>query len=264
MTKRLALTDYFEQAMSLAECTHLETGAVSCRVNTLGWRHMAVVGASLDDTRYELRARLEETCRQILQQGRDLPPLTADDRDRQYQRSSDVELVDALKHLFAVYDSEGGFTHPAEYTRAAGSPAGGLLYAAVFLPDFIEIDGMIFLDRGWPLVEYTDEVLGFLGRSGGDRRETEWMLNLTGVGGLFRPGEFGKGPFITTADEDWLLAQLLAEAWRGRLQRLHPGRAFVVEVVDPWTTHVDSISVTVYSSHGSDGATPRKRRRFLG
>lgn len=78
MTDRWVLTEYFQRAIELAECTEIE-GGVTCRVPSFWWAGAFEKGATRDECLRRLRGRIEETTRQILKQGRDLPPLTPEE-----------------------------------------------------------------------------------------------------------------------------------------------------------------------------------------
>lgn len=110
--------------------------------------------------------------------------------------------------------------------HAEGSPLQALLYAGLFWPDFVEIDGMVFLSDMVSTAEALGRVKASLASSGQNRAAVEAAFNVIEV-----PTLFGRHIGDTTDDEDRELCGLLAVVWRYRLLQLFPERTFVVQVL---------------------------------
>jgi len=127
----------------------------------------------------------------------------------------------------AKYDraDPAGFT-ALDFVGALGSVGNALLYSRLFWPEFVEIDGMVFLK------DFADDVGGPDGIRKmrddlGDGESIEKTVNNFDVNLNFpnHPEENAEG-------DDLLLATQLAEMWSSRLQRLYAHRRFRVEVYE--------------------------------
>jgi len=102
-----------------------------------------------------------------------------------------------------------------------------LLYSKIFFPEFVEVDGSIFLK-----VDEDDKRAELFSV----RRKTSTMplaqseasFNSEEVGYLFR-----RDHQISSDAIEIKLAHIIADAWRDRLSRLYPSRTFSVSVLDP-------------------------------
>ncbi len=121
--------------------------------------------------------------------------------------------------------SPDGFTD-LDFVGALGSIHGALLYSRLFLPDFTECNGMIFLrdvfeDAGG------EDAINRLYAEYGDRCKIEQSLNSFDLT-LNLPNQLT----VNGAGDAQLLAQQLVTAWRLRLQNAYPERTFMVSVFD--------------------------------
>jgi hypothetical protein len=107
-----------------------------------------------------------------------------------------------------------------------GNAIDGLLYAPLFCPPLIEVEGSVLLDQGNTAKRFVDAKLtGTM-----SLRRLEASFNLLEVSYAF------SNRARDTGDEGDLLAQFVAEAWRGRLALLYPLRRFEVLVLSPEKT----------------------------
>ncbi len=101
-----------------------------------------------------------------------------------------------------------------------GNVAGALLYARLFVPEFRVVEGIVILDDG----VRPEEFLEAIPESKKDLRELSDGFNWIEPTYIFANRD-------SDWDEDQVLAELIAEAWRGRLLKLFPDRKFIVEVL---------------------------------
>ena len=94
---------------------------------------------------------------------------------------------------------------------------------ALLWPDFIEIDGRIFLRSAYSAHRHDE----FLSKAGGGSDDSEYWMNLTMLDALF---ESDDGHILTEHANKFLDA--LAEMWRARLQLLYPTGQFKVTVIN--------------------------------
>jgi hypothetical protein len=131
-----------------------------------------------------------------------------------------------------------------DFVAAFGSPLQALMYSRLFWPEFVEIDGMVFLKES---MEYDDDrrrLAEALEYYGGDLTQTEQSFNLVEVpSSLFTDYEALNE---TTEEEDLWLAQRLAQMWRACLSNRYPGREFILEVLQEDTGGGDAVSVIFY------------------
>lgn len=107
-----------------------------------------------------------------------------------------------------------------------GSARIALLYASLFVPELIEVDGSVFLAEGYP--EESDQLRAGIQKycpdeNTSERTKFEDIVNYVEVAYLFTDR-------IGTDEEIDLLAEFVADAWRGRLALKFPGRKFRVYV----------------------------------
>jgi hypothetical protein len=108
-----------------------------------------------------------------------------------------------------------------------GTVEGALLYASLFVPDLIEIDGSVVLKLQ---LKYPDEQFREAKmKTALPLEEFEASYNWIELPFLFDHSE-------ASDDQDRVLAEVVAEAWRGRLKLLFPERKFVVELILPEVT----------------------------
>jgi hypothetical protein len=117
----------------------------------------------------------------------------------------------------------------ADCLHCFGGSAGALLYAALFVPELVEVEGCVFLkDLGVKPAGGWDEVAAGTraARAESPERLRRYVdsFNWVELPHLFASRDGSDG-------EDELLAEVLAQAWRGRLKDLFPDRRFKVRVI---------------------------------
>ena len=125
----------------------------------------------------------------------------------------DHHLVRRLQQLLP--DSDTANFDVLDFVAAFGSPLEALMYSRLFWPEFVEIDGMIFLKES---IEYEDDrqrLARALEYYGGDRTQTEQSFNLVEVPSMLFTTRKGE----TAEEEDRWLAQRLAEMWSTQTTR---------------------------------------------
>ncbi|MEP0707177.1 MAG: hypothetical protein ABJL17_00990 [Parvibaculum sp.] len=135
--------------------------------------------------------------------------------------------IQLLRQRFSP--QEGTVPHDAfDYIHEFGRAVMALLHSPLFLPDFAEVEGRVVVTSRFPRVD---------GHQPPDAGNPDLLGDgaWTEVGYLFADRS-------SSDEEDRMLAELMAEAWRGRLAYLFPGRKFVVRVLEPEETG-DSIGV---------------------
>ena len=142
----------------------------------------------------------------------------------------DDHLVRRLRELNPELDTTN--FDMLDFVAALGSTLDALMYSRLFWPEFVEIEGMVFLKESMEDEDDRRRLADALERYGGDRTRTEQSFNLVEVpSDLFtmRKGD-------TTEEEARWLAQRLAQVWLACLRYRYPGRDFVMEVLDPEET----------------------------
>jgi hypothetical protein len=133
-------------------------------------------------------------------------------------------LLGALRRRFKAL--EGAVPHaPCDFLHEFGDAISALLYAVVFVPEFVEIDGSVLLDG----FSAHDRFLEAKSRNESSLATLESSFNFIKVSYLFSNRD-------STDDEDRLLAEKIADAWRYRLKGLYPKQTFVVSVINPQVT----------------------------
>lgn len=135
-------------------------------------------------------------------------------------------LTSSLKKYYRDFDTTG-FNH-LDFIHRFGSPLEVLLYSMLVWPDFVEIEGMVFL-KDW--VEDEDDVKrikNVLLKNRGDKSETEKSFNNFELASFFGPksGDIENKGYLE-------LAKVLKDSWSAKLQRDFPGKIYRVEVIEP-------------------------------
>ena len=112
------------------------------------------------------------------------------------------------------------------FLQAQGSPFNALFYSQLFWPEFVEIDGMVFLQDSIEDSEDRKRLNEALVRYKGNKTKAEQAFNLVEL-----PSLFGKNISETTDEEDAFLADRLTEMWRCKLALVFPNREFLVKTV---------------------------------
>ncbi|MBD0274579.1 MAG: hypothetical protein ICV73_21945 [Acetobacteraceae bacterium] len=118
-------------------------------------------------------------------------------------------------------DRRSGFLH------GFGSVGDALLHSALFVPELIEVEGCVFLkDVGWKGVGWDEVGAGVRAARAEAPEKLKWYVdsfNWVELPYLFNDREGSN-------EEADALAEVLAQAWRARLQGLFPDRRFAVRV----------------------------------
>jgi hypothetical protein len=119
-----------------------------------------------------------------------------------------------------------------EMIYVSGSPLDALVYSRLLWPDFVEIEGMVFMEGTIEDEEDRQRLGQALDEYNKDFTLTEQAFNLVEV-----PSDlFGRRAAETTEEQDHWLAERLAEMWRARLHLRYPAQQFVVKVLEPKET----------------------------
>jgi hypothetical protein len=125
-----------------------------------------------------------------------------------------------------------------DVVHAKGSPLEALLYAHLFWPEFVTLDGMTFLP--FVIEDEADQARVRERRAAlPDDRSVEEEFNYVEVAALFgrRRGE-------TSVEEDALLARFLAEMWAAKLRVDFPSKTFRVRMIE--ASGDEEAAVTLY------------------
>jgi hypothetical protein len=118
-----------------------------------------------------------------------------------------------------------------DYVHAVGSPLDAWLYSEFLWPEFIEINGMIFLSDTVEDAEDIHRIDKALVLYGDDRVRTQRSFNTFPVDEMFGPRTGD-----TTPREDGFLATKIAGLWKARLRQLFPAWRISVSVEAPDTS----------------------------
>lgn len=132
--------------------------------------------------------------------------------------------MEAASRLWPEQDATG--FHYFDFLHARGSPRQALFYSGLFWPQFVEFDGMVFLEGTIEDESDRQRVQEAVHHYKGDRMKTEQSFNTIEI-----PSLFGGRATETTEEEDELLASQICAMWTARLRELFPHRVFSVEVV---------------------------------
>ena len=132
--------------------------------------------------------------------------------------------IEAASRLWPEQDATG-FQY-FDFLHARGSPRQALFYSGLFWPQFVEFDGMVFLEGTIEDESDRQRVRDAVHRYEGDRVKTEQSFNTMEI-----PSLFGGRATETTEEEDEFLASQICAMWTARLRELFPSRVFSVEVV---------------------------------
>ena len=129
----------------------------------------------------------------------------------------------ALQKIFGLNDGIDEF----DFLHEHGTATQALLYSILFVPKFVELDGSILLECNVSTEEskkrFLDSIEGEFGRE-----NIEASFNFVEIGYLFNAQKMD-----TTDEQDFILAQNIAQAWEAMLQFLYPTRKFIVEIINP-------------------------------
>lgn len=131
------------------------------------------------------------------------------------QRLTDVHS-DADTSNFNILDFLGPF----------GSPFQAILYSHLFWPNFVEFEGMIFMQDLIETEEDRNNIRRYFLKAQ-STREVEKSFNQFPIPSSF----FNINSFSTTDQENLYLAHKLAEIWDFRLKQLFPEKQFEIVVM---------------------------------
>lgn len=137
----------------------------------------------------------------------------------------DEDLLAHFRDVKCKDEDTSGFNY-FDFLHALGSSLDALFYSRLFWPEFVEINGMVFLKETIEDDDDKDRLDEALERYGGDKTKTEQSFNITEI-----PSLFGKNLAETTDEEDFVLAERLAEMWQHRLRLIYPDRKFTVQIL---------------------------------
>jgi hypothetical protein len=140
------------------------------------------------------------------------------------------KLLTALRRLYPFEDLDSGLKNPllANPVWVHGTEREALLYALLYVPEFVEVEGSI-LQIAFPINPDTFPQ-SFIDA----KKEKKWPLNqledsFNRVDTSYACRNVPRANNIT-AEDDELFAECIAEAWRGRLALLYPKRRFKVSM----------------------------------
>lgn len=129
-----------------------------------------------------------------------------------------------------------------DFVAGEGHLTEALLYATVFCPPFIEIEGMVFQWLVWPgQREKAAELVPRLLQRYGNPRKVQENLNFVDITRLFVPE-----PPTLPREADSLLAALLATSWEGCLRVRFPDRNFQVDILEPEDTGEEGVGIVFF------------------
>jgi hypothetical protein len=137
------------------------------------------------------------------------------------------KLTSLLRQQF--HPVEGTTRHDLwDFLHQFGNAINALLYAPLFCPEFIEVDGSILLNRMGSNIE--ERFLDTKRTSKLSLAEIESSFNFLEVSYAFADRT------RSSNGEGTLLAEFIAESWRARLMYLYSPRRFEVSVLLPEQT----------------------------
>jgi len=152
----------------------------------------------------------------------------------------DEDLLAHFRDVKCEGEDTSGFNY-FDFLHAKGRPLDALFYSRLFWPEFVEINGMIFLKETIVDDDDKNRLVEALEHYDGNKTKTEQSFNLTEI-----PSLFGKNLAETTDEEDMVLAERLAEMWQHRLKMIYPDRKFMVQVLSAKETG-DEVGIVFYT-----------------
>jgi hypothetical protein len=150
---------------------------------------------------------------------------------------SSATVGEEITSLLRAALGDGGGSIPfdrSDYLHAFGNVRDALLYSALFTPELVDVEGFVFLKElgvlpqgEWP--EVTAGIRAARETSLETLKRYIGSFNWVEVPYLFADGR--------GSDQDGeVLAQVVAQAWRARLQDQFPDRRFIVRILSPAET----------------------------
>jgi hypothetical protein len=134
-------------------------------------------------------------------------------------------VLASLKELHATDDTTN--FNVLDFVSAFGSPLYALAYSYLFWPNFIDFEGMVFLDSDLETSADRQRVKDTLLKLN-DRTQVEKELNTFDVPFAFFNN---KAMYATSDEQDLYLAERMRDMWASRLRLLFPERETVVELL---------------------------------
>jgi hypothetical protein len=116
-----------------------------------------------------------------------------------------------------------------DFLHAASSTADALVNSVLFAPSFVEIEGLVFLADLGPGLARGDAGIAEAIRAARAESPAALARFLGSCNWLEVPYLFASRD--SSDEEDAVLAQVIADAWRVRLRGLYPERGFEVRVI---------------------------------
>src|SRR5258705_8048455 len=141
------------------------------------------------------------------------------------EQPTEESLLTFLRQQYENKGIEIGDWNRAYLVYGFGNATSALLHSVLFAPEFVEIAGCIFLrDFGnYKRDELAAKVAEARKKSVAELQRLVWSYTWLEVGYVINDRMSG--------DEQELLANLIADAWRLRLKGKYPDRRFVVSVM---------------------------------
>ena len=131
------------------------------------------------------------------------------------------KALELLKKYFGFQGHDSSQAAAWDFVGMHGNVRQGLLYATLFVPEFVEADGSVFIES--KLIGTADEMKDPVAKAEkeGTRAVLEDAANTVDLCTLF-------ADHAGTEEEVDLMMEFMAEAWRARLAYQFPGRRFHV------------------------------------
>lgn len=159
--------------------------------------------------------------------------------------SQEPSPLDALLTYLRQRRADMASTEPwdgYDFTYNDANVPTALLYAHLFMPEFVELEGQVFLrDNLHPhkIAELKAAIAEAAARSPADLKRLVDSYNWVMVILLFAACSSSDDAVCGSDAEVRLLAELLADVWRARLRARFPDRRFVVRLMEPAETGDD-------------------------
>jgi hypothetical protein len=121
-----------------------------------------------------------------------------------------------------------------DFLYGFGSTRGALIYSVLFAPNFVEVDGFIFIDDYSASSPERWDQLATNIREARAKSSDDLAVLVSSYNWLEVPYLFSD--HRGADEEDTILARVIADAWRARLRGLYPDRTFEVRVLPPSET----------------------------
>ena len=138
----------------------------------------------------------------------------------------DELLIDRLRQFHA--DADTSNFNVLDFVGAFGNPLDALAYSKLFWPDFVEVEGMIFLADFVEGEEDRSRIRAAMSKFS-TPQDVEKSFNQFMIPEVF----FSRALPLMKDEENLHLAERIVEIWEARLARLFPNKSCVVELQLP-------------------------------